>query len=674
MDQNILMAESHSTSYDQNTPADHPEIAAEVVHAALDRVVFESLKPTSAGLCALYAVLTLSHLLVLPQTVMPVMASTAATTALILFWLRLLLERRQIPVHLAHPIGAFIAGLVLFNSLLHLHLLADLRQTTYLLLLIVGVGSLMLSTRWFISFIAITLTAWGLVTQLSLSSADLIHFGFAFFSAIILASIIHVARVRALQRLEILHLQEKQQHEKLQFLYQSELSRRRMAETLYRMGRALTQILDLTEVLDLLLEDLSKIVSYDRAAVMLQSDDLLEVVAARGFPADVQPLQLRVPIQNDDDDVFKRIYYTQQPLAIPDVLSWPTWQHLENLPAARAWLGVPLIRQDKVIGMLSLTREIPNAYGDEEVALATTFAGQAAIALENARLYHQLAHFSEALEDEVEERTSDLQVAYIELERLDKTKSDFISIASHELRTPLTVLRGYSKMLLKDPKVRENPEHLELVAGIHSGAMRLGEIVSSLIDMAKIDSDTLEFYPETLSVDLLVQLVCQEFAPSLTHRNQRLKIENLVDLPLIEADPDLLRKVFHHLLSNAIKYTPDGGKITIAGRFLPHGREGLTEPAIEIIVSDTGIGIARHLQRLIFNKFYQTQELHLHSTGKTKFKGSGSGLGLAITRGIVEAHQGKIWLESPGHDEERLPGSHFHVVLPVKQKFEPKTD
>ncbi len=673
MDQNILMAESHSTSYDQNTPTDRPEIAAEVMRAALDRIVLESLKPVSVGLCVLYAVLALSHLLVLPQTVTPLMASAAAATALILLSLRLILERRQIPVHLAHPIGAFIAGLVLFNTLLHLHLLADPRQTTNLLLLIVGAGSLMLSTRWFISFIVMTLTAWGLVTQISLPPADLIHFSFAFLSATILAFIIHIARIRTLQRLETLHLQEKEQHEELQFLYRSELSRRRMAETLYRMGRALTQILDLTEVLDLLLEDLSKIVSYDRAAVMLQSDDVLEVVAARGFPAEVQPLQLRVSIQNNDDDVFKRIYHTQQPLAIPDVLSWPTWQHVENLPAARSWLGVPLIRQDKVIGMLSLTREVPDAYGDEEVALATTFAGQAAIALENARLYSQLTRFSEALEDEVEERTSDLQVAYIELERLDKTKSDFISIASHELRTPLTVLRGYSRMLLKDPKVRENPEHWDLVAGIHSGAMRLSEIVTSLIDMAKIDSGTLEFFPETLSIDLLVQLVCQEFTPSLTHRNQRLRVENLVNLPLIEADPDLLRKVFHHLLSNAIKYTPDGGEITISGHFLPDGREGLTEPAIEIVVSDTGIGIARHLQRLIFNKFYQTQELHLHSTGKTKFKGSGSGLGLAITRGIVETHRGKIWLESPGHDEEKLPGSHFHIVLPLKQKIEPKT-
>jgi len=673
MNHNSSRAENSATSFDQDRPAGASDVIEAAIGDVLNRAVLESLKPVSVGLGILYTVLAISHLIILPRPVALIMTATAAITALLLLSLWLILKRRPIPVRLAHPIGAIIAGFVLFNSILHLYLLADPRQTTNLLLLIVGVGALMLSTRWLVLSIFVTLAAWGAATQVSISTADLIHYSFAFLSAITLAIIIHVVRIRILQRLEMLHGQEKQQQEHLQALYQRELSRRRMNETLYRMGGALTQILNLTEVLDLLLEDLDKIVPYDQAAVMLPSDNDLEVVAARGFPVEVHPLQWHISIRPNGNGVFQQVYQTQQPLAIPDILTWPDWKPLEYFPIRGAWLGVPLIYQDKVIGLLSLSREKPDAYGEEEITMAATFAAQAAIALENARQYDQLTRFSEALEEEVEERTSDLQVAYIELERLDKTKSDFISIASHELRTPLTVLRGYSRMLLKDPKVKENPHHLELVAGIHSGAIRLSEIVINLTDMTRIDSGSLELYPEPLSANLLVQLVCQDFEPSLKQRNLSLKLEQLANLPPVEADPDLLRKVFHHLLSNAIKYTPDYGCITISGYFRPDGAENLTEPAIELIVSDTGIGIHRQFQRLIFNKFYQTQESSLHSTGKTKFKGGGPGLGLTITKGIVEAHHGAIWVESPGYDEKALPGSRFHIVIPVKQKPQPET-
>ncbi|NJN94226.1 MAG: GAF domain-containing sensor histidine kinase [Anaerolineales bacterium] len=340
---------------------------------------------------------------------------------------------------------------------------------------------------------------------------------------------------------------------------------------------------------------------------------------------------------------------------------------MENLPLARAWLGVPLTRFDQVIGMLSLAREKTNAFSDDEVKLAATFASQAAFVLENARLYNKIVRFSQELEEMVRERTVAVQEAYGQLERLDRTKSDFISIAAHELRTPLTVLRGYSKMLLNDTAIVENANRLELVKGMHTGAIRLQEIVTSMLDITKIDSRVLELYPEPLYLPLVIELAAQTFAEPLVERKQALTMAEMSDLPSIMADPDALQKVFYHLIANAIKYTPDGGKITITGRCL-NGTSELPVPAIEIVVSDTGIGIDREAQELIFTKFYQTGELALHSTGKTVFKGAGPGLGLAIARGIVEAHQGKIWVESQGHDEETFPGSHFHVVLPLRQK------
>lgn len=448
-------------------------------------------------------------------------------------------------------------------------------------------------------------------------------------------------------------------------LYESEKARRQLAENLYEASLALSRTLDLAEVLNLILEHLAKTVAYDRAAVMLQHKDELEFVAARGFPEAVNPLSLRVSIK--EDDVFQEIYQTRQPLVIPDVLQRPDWQHVENLPLARAWLGVPLTRFDQVIGMLSLARENPNAFSSDEVKLAVTFASQAAFVLENARLYNKIVRFSQELEEMVRERTVAVQEAYDQLERLDRTKSDFISIAAHELRTPLTVLRGYSKMLLNDPAIAENAYRLELVKGMHTGAIRLQEIVTSMLDITKIDSRVLELYPEPLHLSSVIELAVQTFAEPLVERKQSLTVADMSDLPSIMADPDALQKVFYHLIANAIKYTPDGGKINITGHCV-NGDSKLSAPAIEIVVSDTGIGIDREAQELIFTKFYQTGELALHSTGKTVFKGAGPGLGLTIARGIVEAHHGKIWVESQGHNEETLPGSDFHVMLPLRQK------
>jgi signal transduction histidine kinase len=123
-----------------------------------------------------------------------------------------------------------------------------------------------------------------------------------------------------------------------------------------------------------------------------------------------------------------------------------------------------------------------------------------------------------------------------------------------------------------------------------------------------------------------------------------------------------------HLIQNAIKYTPDEGQIRITGRLLGEGMLP-QDQTIEIIVADTGIGIAPHDLERVFEKFYRAGDVMLHSTGKTKFRGAGPGLGLTIARGIVEAHGGRIWAESPGYDEETCPGSQFHVVLPVQPRL-----
>jgi signal transduction histidine kinase len=287
-----------------------------------------------------------------------------------------------------------------------------------------------------------------------------------------------------------------------------------------------------------------------------------------------------------------------------------------------------------------------------------------AIAIQNARLYDEIHHLNRDLESLVGQRTEALQTAYNQLERLDRTKSDFISISSHELRTPLTLMRGYSQMLLDEREINQNDYLKQMVNGIQAGAIRLHEIVDSMLDVAKIDSRVLELQLGPVSIPTLLKYIHEGQKEALNQRMLTLTMD-FEELPQIEADQEGLQKVFTNLVVNAIKFTPDGGRITITGRVLSPGTYELVEGGVEVIVSDTGIGIDPSAQVLIFRKFYQIGDVSLHSSGKTKFKGGGPGLGLAIAKGVVDAHGGLIWVESPGYDEQACPGSHFHVVLPT---------
>lgn len=275
----------------------------------------------------------------------------------------------------------------------------------------------------------------------------------------------------------------------------------------------------------------------------------------------------------------------------------------------------------------------------------------------------ELARFNEMLERMVQQRTDELNQAYHQLERLDKTKSSFIEITAHELRTPLTVLKGYTQILQTMPAIKNDEQARMLLDGILNGATRMHELVNSMLDVVKVDSHALNLRPGVIPLNSLIRRVISGFEAALVERRQTLRVDEAIDsLPPVEGDGDLLSKVFYQLVVNAIKYTPDGGSITITGttRNDPAGQ------MVEITVADTGIGIDPAHHRLIFEKFYQTGQVSVHSSGRTKFKGGGPGLGLAIARGIVEAHGGRIWAESPGHDETTFPGSRFHVALWTK--------
>lgn len=443
--------------------------------------------------------------------------------------------------------------------------------------------------------------------------------------------------------------------------YQLEQKRRQFAEALQKTGQALSSTLQLPQVTELILQELDHVVAYERGSVMLYRSDHLEIIAQRGFSQEARVKDIR-EVVDGANALFLRMLITRAPLLLGDVTSEPSWQQVPWLPLHHSWLGVPLIAQDRVIGLISLTRLAPNAFDAEDIELVQAFASQAAIALENAHLYDQILNFNNRLEQLVAERTQDLNRAYNLLEKIDKTKSDFIQLSAHELRTPLTVIMGYAQLLGINPALRDEANLTTMVEGIRAGVSRLHRIVNNILDVAKIASDNLTVKPEPIFLAPLLQRVCAGFTPDLQARNLRVHLLNLNTLPTLNADPDLLSKVFHSLLINAIKYTPDGGHIYLSGQVIPTSGDG---SQVEIVVRDTGVGIEPDQLAIIFEKFYQTGDLARHSSGQTSFKGAGPGLGLAVAKGIVEAHGGQIWAESQGYDETTCPGSCFYVRLPL---------
>jgi signal transduction histidine kinase len=245
------------------------------------------------------------------------------------------------------------------------------------------------------------------------------------------------------------------------------------------------------------------------------------------------------------------------------------------------------------------------------------------------------------------------------MEQLDRSKSSFIAVAAHELKTPLTLIEGYAAMM-RDAALHSQKQGVDdLLMGIHIGIGRLRQILDDLIDVSLIDNNLLNLNWQPLQVSQLLELLQSELGSTIRDRKQHLEIREFSGGDSwIYADPERMYQALRNILVNAIKFTPDAGTITVDGRTLPG--------FIEITVTDTGIGISPEDQSLIFEKFGQLGRVDLHSSGKTKFKGGGPGLGLAISRGIIEAHEGTIWVESEGYDEKALKGSTFHVLIPAR--------
>jgi signal transduction histidine kinase len=333
------------------------------------------------------------------------------------------------------------------------------------------------------------------------------------------------------------------------------------------------------------------------------------------------------------------------------VQGWALTAIGQDGPRSRDWLLLLRILKETLLNQLSTQMKpvdaLKNWRGlDEFLTYAMIEASQLATDFERANLLEQIVNL----------RT---QQALFE-----KSKSHFINVAAHELRTPLTILEGYANMIRAES---EQGSRVQIYTdGLGNGFRRMHEIIGDMIDASLIDIGSVELKIREVNLEKTVQMVVQKAQKLFQDRSVELFVDTFFVDSNTYGDEERLAKAFDKVIMNGLKYTPDNGQVAITASFIRKD-EGVDELTgyIDIQISDSGIGIAPENQDRIFSKFASTSDYNLHSSSKTKFMGGGPGLGLAIVKGIIEAHRGRIWAESPGFDKEKLPGTTFHIELPI---------
>lgn len=261
----------------------------------------------------------------------------------------------------------------------------------------------------------------------------------------------------------------------------------------------------------------------------------------------------------------------------------------------------------------------------------------------------------------LELRIRELENSNKALFQLDQMKDIFIQLTAHELRTPLTLIAGYSRLLEDHPPLkvlRDTDESINtLIGGLGDSINRMQNVIEEILTMSRIMTNKIDLTISPTNLGTAVRKVLSAFENSIRERHLIVYF-NQAEWPIsMRADEDLLKLAIANLISNAIKYTPDGGQIILTAN--------MDGQFVRFSVKDNGIGIAPDQQTQIFEVFHTAGDVALHSTSKTNFGGGGLGLGLPICKGIIEAHGGRIWVESKGHDPQKRPGSEFIVVMPL---------
>ncbi len=474
--------------------------------------------------------------------------------------------------------------------------------------------------------------------------------------------LLNEARERALELARAKDVAEKAASQNAQ-LFESEQARRRGAEALARSSRQLSSLTTVEKLPQQIMEQLQQVLPHDRGILFMEDVNGASHVRAHwGLPADADLETLRIKI--GDLDFYQTVIQKGETVLVNDVKSVKGWTQPEWLPLDRSWLATPLFSKNKAIGLLVIARQ-QETFSQDDGFMVTTYVVQATVALENARLYDEMTSVNQMMERMVAQRVEELNEAYQTLAKHDTNKSAFIQVAAHELRTPLTVIKGYLGMLKADEGIQNNSALTQAVDGVGQGTDRLQLIVNSMLDVARLDSQIINPHIEAVNVGLILRLVHKDYVKDLALRNLTFNLDEAIkDIPPVLSDPELLKKAVDHVIVNAIKFTPDGGTISVIANVVDDKRLG---KCAEVQIKDTGIGIDAEHHKIIFEKLYQLGKVELHSSSRTNYKGGGAGLGLAIASGIVKALNGDIWVESSGHDEVNFPGSTFFIRLPLSK-------
>jgi signal transduction histidine kinase len=346
---------------------------------------------------------------------------------------------------------------------------------------------------------------------------------------------------------------------------------------------------------------------------------------------------------------------------IPEnVLNWIKALDVEAL--------VPIHTEDEWIGLFALAQKRSGgSFSDEELELLSSLADQTSVALQNARLVESLTK----IDSQLRRAKASQNTALDKIEQIKKSSSDIISIKAHELRSPLTVVSGYSQLLANDEKLMGDDYYSELIKGIVSGSDRLQTIIENMIDTAIVQPKNLNIDTSPLSLYTLVDSVCRDLGGQVRARKITLSHDNLGEIPPVYGDSKALKKVFEILINYAMTHTPSGGKITITGRHIPPRSELLKWEGAEIVVTDTGIGIDSEAKDRFFQERMNPMMADYSLLDELAAGEEKPGEELAIVRSIIEAHNGRVWVERLEKDTEHLPGSEFHVVLPLEQQSHP---
>ncbi len=388
---------------------------------------------------------------------------------------------------------------------------------------------------------------------------------------------------------------------------------------------------DLQAVLDTLVESAARLCDAEMAAIHRLKGSIYEHAASHWLTPNIRDKYDKgIQFEPGRGTIAGRTALERDVVHVTDVQDDPeyTLGAAAREMGARTMLGVPLLREGIPIGMIVLMRRVIRRFSDRQIDLATTFADQAVIAIENVRLFY-----------EIQEKSRQLQLA-------SQHKSQFVSSMSHELRTPLNAIIGLADMLLANTAHFGTEKAQEPLRRLHAAGTHLLGLINQVLDLSKIEAGKLELNPQTVEIGPLIDEVIGTARQLAEQNKNSLALETQENLGALTIDPMRLRQILLNLLSNACKFTKEGA-VTLRARKVTNGRDW-----VELTVCDTGIGMTPEQQAKLFEEFSQAE-----ATTAQRF--GGTGLGLVITHKLARMMGGEVTVAS-----EPDKGSVFTVRLP----------